>query len=166
MTSKPFILTRTFDAPRKLVWDALTKAEHLKHWMGPAGTKMDRVSVDLRPGGVFHYGMVMPNGDVMWGKWTFKEIVPPEKLVVIVAFSDADKSETRHPMAPTWPLETISTTTLTEKDGKTQMRLEWAAYNATPEEQAAFDSNHDGMTQGWGGTMNVLDAYLKQVQGK
>ncbi len=70
---------------RTLVWDALTKAEHLKHWMGPAGTTMDRVAVDLRPGGIFHYGMATPGG-TMWGKWTFKEIVPPEKLVVIVAF--------------------------------------------------------------------------------
>jgi uncharacterized protein YndB with AHSA1/START domain len=163
MTSKPFILTRTFDAPRKLVWEVFTQAEHLKHWMGPTG-QLSHATVDLRPGGIFHYGMAMPNGDVMWGKWIFKEIVPPEKLVVIVAFSDADKGETRHPMAPSWPLETLSTTTLTEKDGKTHMRLEWSAYNATAEEQAVFDASHDGMTQGWSGTMNALEAYLKTLR--
>jgi len=162
--SKPFVLTRTFDAPRKLVWDALTRAEHLKHWMGPAG-HLDKATVDLRPGGAFHYGMAMPNGDIMWGKWIFKEIVPPEKLVVIVAFSDADLGVTRHPMSPTWPLETLSTTTLTEKDGKTTMRLEWSAYNATAEEQATFDASHDSMTQGWSGTMEALDAYLKTLRG-
>ena len=37
MTSKPFVLTRTFDAPRNLVWEAMTDAEHLKHWFGPTG---------------------------------------------------------------------------------------------------------------------------------
>lgn len=163
MTSKPFILTRTFDAPRKLVWDVMTQAEHLKHWMGPTG-QLSHATVDLRPGGVFHYGMAMPSGDVMWGKWTFKEIVPPEKLVVIVAFSDEAKGMTRHPMAPAWPLETISTTTLTEKDRKTRMTLEWRAYNASIEEQAVFDASHDSMTQGWGGTMAALDAYLKTLR--
>ena len=99
MTSKPFILTRTFDAPRKLVWEVMTQAEHLKHWMGPTG-QLTHATVDLRPGGVFHYGMAMPDGTTMWGKWTFKEIVPPEKLVVLVSFSDENKGETRHPMAP------------------------------------------------------------------
>jgi uncharacterized protein YndB with AHSA1/START domain len=100
---KPFILTRTFDAPRQLVWDTFTKAEHLKHGMGPAGTKMDHVKVDLRPGGVFHYGMKMPDGNTMWGKWTFREIDPPKKLVVVVSFSDENLGVTRHPrsaMAP------------------------------------------------------------------
>src|SRR6202012_2605555 len=124
--SKPFILTRTFDAPRKLVWDVFTKAEHLKHWMGPSG-QLSHATVDLRPGGLFHYGMAMTNGTTMWGKWTFVEIVSPEKLVVIVSSSDVDKGETRHPMAPVWPMETLSTTTLTEKGGKTTLRLEWTA---------------------------------------
>ena len=164
MTSKPFILTRTFDAPRKLVWEAMTQAEHLKHWMGPSGS-LTYATVDLKPGGIFHYGMAMPDGTTMWGKWMFKEIVPPEKLVVLVSFSDENKGDTRHPMAPVWPLQTLSTTTLTEKDGKTTLHLHWTAYNATPEEQAVFDSMHDSMTQGWGGTMNALDAYLKQLQG-
>jgi uncharacterized protein YndB with AHSA1/START domain len=161
--SKPFILTRTFDAPCELVWEVFTQAEHLKHWMGPTGA-LSHATVDLKPGGVFHYGMAMPDGNVMWGKWTFEEIVPPEKLVVIVAFSDADKGITTHPMSPTWPKETRSVSTFTEKDGKTTLRLEWTAYNATAEEQATFDAAHDSMTQGWGGTMNALDAYLKKLQ--
>jgi uncharacterized protein YndB with AHSA1/START domain len=164
MSSKPFVLTRTFDAPRKLVWETMTQAEHLKHWMGPTG-KLSHATVDLRPGGLFHYGMAMPDGTTMWAKWTFREIVPPEKLVVIVSFSDADKGATRHPMAPVWPLETLSTTTLSEKDGKTTLRLEWVAHNATAEEQAVFDSMHDSMTQGWGGTMNALETYLQKLQG-
>lgn len=162
MTSKPFVLTRTFDAPRELVWDTFTKAEHLKHWMGIGS--LSHATVDLRPGGVFHYGMKMPDGSTMWGKWTFEEIVPPEKLVVIVAFSDENQGITRHPMSPTWPRETRSVTTFTEKDGKTHLRLEWSAYHATAEEQAIFDTSHDSMTQGWSGSMNGLDAYLKTLR--
>ena len=162
---KPFVLTRTFDAPRKLVWDVFTKAEHLKHWMGPSGS-ISHATVDLKPGGLFHYGMAMPDGQTMWGKWTFVEIVPPEKLVVIVAFSDADGGITGHPMSATWPRETRSVTTFTEKDGKTVLRLEWTAYNATPEQQATFDAAHDSMNQGWGGTMDALDTYLGKLRSR
>jgi uncharacterized protein YndB with AHSA1/START domain len=160
----PFVLTRTFDAPRALVWEVFTKAEHLKHWMGPGGA-LSHATVDLKPGGLFHYGMAMPNGQVAWGKWTFVEIVPPEKLVVLVAFSDADRGITVHPMSATWPLETRSVMTLTEKDGKTTLRLEWTAYNATAEQQATFDAAHDSMNQGWGGTMAALETYLAKIQG-
>jgi uncharacterized protein YndB with AHSA1/START domain len=161
---KPFVLTRTFDAPRALVWEVFTKAEHLKHWMGPSGS-LSHATVDLKPGGTFHYGMALPDGKVMWGKWTFREIVPQEKLVVVVSFSDADKGVTRHPMSADWPLETLSTTTFTESGGKTTIRLEWRAINASEKERDTFDAAHDSMTQGWGGTMAALDTYLAKIQG-
>lgn len=158
--TRPFILTRTFDAPRKLVWEVMTQAEHLKHWMGPTG-QLTHATVDLRPGGVFHYGMAMPNGDVMWGKWTFKEIVPPEKMVVIVAFSDEAKGMTRHPMAPTWPLELLSTFTFEDAGvGKTKFTIRWRTHNATAEEQNTFDAGQESMRMGWGGTMEQLETYL------
>ena len=95
-------------------------------------------------------------------KWTFVEIVPAG-LTVIVTFSDEKQGITRHPLSPTWPRETYSVTTLTEKDGKTHLRLQWTAYHATAEEQATFDAAHDGMTQGWSGSTNALDAYLKTL---
>jgi uncharacterized protein YndB with AHSA1/START domain len=75
--------------------------------------------MDLNPGGRFHYCMKTPDGHAMWGRWTFLEILPPEKLVVVVSFSDAKGGVTRHPMSATWPLETLSTTTFTERAGKT-----------------------------------------------
>jgi uncharacterized protein YndB with AHSA1/START domain len=61
-TSKPFVLTRTFDAPRELVFAAFTQLQHLQHWMGPKGFERVDCQVDLRPGGVFHYGMRAPGG--------------------------------------------------------------------------------------------------------
>jgi uncharacterized protein YndB with AHSA1/START domain len=161
---KPFTISRTFDAPRELVWQALTQLEHLGHWMSPAGMEPVPGSLDLRVGGVYHYGMRAPNGQVMWGKWTFREIVAPERLVVVVNFSDADKGVTRHPMAPTWPLSTLSTTTLTPEGKGTRMTLVWHALDASDEENASFDAAHAGMTQGWGGTMDQLAAYLARLQ--
>ena len=57
-----FVISRVFDAPRDLVWQSFTQAEHLKHWWGPKGFKMLSCKLDLRPGGIFHYGMRAPNG--------------------------------------------------------------------------------------------------------
>jgi uncharacterized protein YndB with AHSA1/START domain len=159
-TSKEFVLTREFAAPRELVWQAWTDAAHLQRWFGPKGFTMPVCAMDFRPGGVFHYCMKSPDGHEMWGKWLFQEIVPPERLVVITSFSDAQAGITRHPLSATWPLRSRSTTTLTERDGRTTLTLRWVPYGATDEEQRTFDGAHGGMTQGWKGTLDQLDAYL------
>lgn len=156
----PFVLTRLFAAPRELVWKALTEPERLKQWFGPKGFTLPTLSMDLRPGGLFHYGMKSPDGHEMWGKWLILEVTPPERLVVIVSFSDAQAGVTRHPMAPTWPLETKSTTTLAEESGQTRLTLVWEPYRATDAERDTFNGGHASMTQGWGGTMDQLAAYL------
>jgi uncharacterized protein YndB with AHSA1/START domain len=157
---RPFVISRTFNAPRELVWKAYTDVEHLKHWWGPKGFKMLAATLDLRPGGVFHYGMVSPDGHQMWGKFIYREIVAPERIVHTVAFSDENQGVTRHPMAPVWPLETLATATFTEQDGKTTISVRWAPLNATEEENNLFDNSHDSMRQGWTGSMDQLDEYL------
>ncbi|MDB6094329.1 MAG: hypothetical protein JWM32_1891 [Verrucomicrobia bacterium] len=158
--SKPFVLSRVFDAPRDVVWKAWTEPQRLQQWFGPKGFSMPTCSMDLRPGGVFLYCLKSSDGEEMWGKWVFREIVAPSKLVVLVSFSDANAGVTRHPMAPIWPLETLSTMTLDEENGKTRLTLVWTAYNASLDERNAFDAGHESMKQGWGGTMDQLDAYL------
>jgi uncharacterized protein YndB with AHSA1/START domain len=162
-TDQPFVITRTFDAPRDLVFQAWTQCAHLKHWWGPKGFAFETCKIDLRPGGVFHYGMRAPDGALMWGKWTFQEVAVPERLVFVVAFSDAAGGETRHPFAPDWPLETLSTVTFTEHEGKTTLRAEGAPYNATPAERATFAAGHGSMEVGWGGTLDQFAEYLAQV---
>lgn len=167
--SAPFIIERRFFAPRELVYAALTEAKHLAVWMSPPGMEISHCTVDARVGGAFHYAMkpsCAPDAPVMWGKWTFRELTPPERIVVIVQFSDADGGVTRHPMAAEWPLYTLSTTTLSEVDGGTLMHLEWRALDASEAEEAVFDASHASMSQGWGGTMDGLDKYLMQLQAE
>jgi uncharacterized protein YndB with AHSA1/START domain len=161
---KEFVISREFNAPRALVWKALSESQHLMHWWGPKGFKMISCKIDFRPGGVFHYGLESPDGNKMWGKLVFLEIDAPERLVHTVAFSDENQGVTRHPMAPTWPLETLAIVTLTERDGKTTMTVRWMPHNATEEERAVFDQSHDSMRQGWTGTMDQLDAHLATVR--
>jgi len=165
--SAPFLLERRFAAPRELVYATLTEAEHLCHWMCPPGMELSHCTVDARVSGVFHYAMQprgVPGAPAMWGKWTFRELTPPGRIVVVVQFSDAEGGATRHPMVPQWPLYTLSTTTLSESDGGTLMHLEWRALNANAAEEAIFDASHASMTMGWSGTMDALEGYLARVQ--
>ena len=159
-----FTITRTFDAPRDLVWKVWTDPEHLVHWWGPKGLTMTTCKVDLRKGGKFHYGMKTPDGHEMWGKFVYREIVPPERLVLVVSFSDAEGGTTRHPLSPTWPLEVLNTMTLTEQDGKTTVRLEGVPINATEEERRTFKEGFSSMQQGFKGTLDQLEEHLVKVR--
>src|ERR1700678_1508266 len=142
---REFVISRMFDAPRGLVWQSFTQAEHLKHWWGPKGFKMLSCKLDLRPGGIFHYGMQAPNGAEMWGRWVFREIVEPERLTIVVSFSDKDGGVTRHPFAPVWPAEMLGTSPFAEQGRKTLLTTRTIAFNATDEERKAFEAGFDGM---------------------
>lgn len=155
-----FVIERSFGAPRDRVWAAWTEAERLKTWFRPKGFSMPACTLDLRPGGAFHYCLRTPNGQEFWGKWVFREIAAPERLEVIQSFADASGTVARHPFEDAWPLELLSTMTFAERDGRTAVTIRWAPIDPTAAERAAFDGGHDSMRAGWTGTLDHLDAYL------
>jgi uncharacterized protein YndB with AHSA1/START domain len=104
--------------------------------------------------------MQTPDGNRMWGKWVFREIDAPQRIVLIHSFSDEAAQVTRHPFVADWPLEMLSETTFADQNGKTAVRLTWSPVNATAAEIAVFDAAHESMQQGWTGTFDQLDAYL------
>jgi len=160
---RDFVITRVFDAPRALVWQAFTDPERMRHWWGPKGFTVIVSKMDLRPGGTYHYGMKAPDGSPIWGKFVFREIVAPERMTFITSFSDEAGGTTRHPLHSAWPLEVLSTFTFEDEGGKTRFTVRWAPYNATDEERKTFDTSRDGMRQGWGGTLDQLAAYLAKT---
>jgi len=156
-----FVISRVLDAPRGLVWECFTDPERMKQWWGPKGVKILKSQMDLRPGGTYHYAMQTPDGKVMWGKFTYREITPPDRIVFINSFSDEAGGVTRHPMAPGWPLQMLSTFTFEDAPGgKTKFTVRWMPHEATAEEQQTFEAGRTSMTQGWGGTLDQLEAYL------
>jgi uncharacterized protein YndB with AHSA1/START domain len=153
-------ITRVFDAPRDLVWKAVTEGERLMHWWGPKGFTPLMCEVDLRPGGTFRYSLRAPNGSIMSGKWVYGEIVAPELLVSVVSATDEAGNPMRHPMSPGQPLEVLYRMTLSEHDGKTTMTISGVPFHATEEERKAFEAGRDFMEQGFDGTLGKLVAYL------
>ena len=158
-----FMASRTFDAPRDVVWRAWTERDRLMQWFGPKGFTMFHAENDLRPGGVFLYALRGPDGNEMWGKWVYREIVPPERLVLVSSFSDAEGNITRHPMAPTWPAGMLTRTTFTEAGGKTTVTIEWRPLNANEEERNTFIARKPSMNEGWTGTFDQLADYLERT---
>ena len=159
--SADFVISRVFDAPRELVWKAFTEPERMKQWWGPKGFEVIAAKMEFRPGGSFLYGMKAPDGTAMWGKMAYREISRPERMVFINSFSDEAGGTTRHPLHQSWPLRMLTVITFEEQPGgKTKFTVRWSPHDATPEERKTFDTSHDSMRQGWGGTMDKLAEYL------
>lgn len=159
-TDEQFVISRVFDAPRDLVWKAFTESDRLAQWWGPKGFTMRVCNVDLRPGGLFHYAMEAPGGGEMLGKFVYREIVPPERIVFVNSFSDAAGGTVRAPFSATWPLEVLNTATFTEQAGRTTITVRGGPLNATEEERKTFHGARSSMEQGFGGTFDQLAAYL------
>ena len=102
------LLTRVFDAPRELVWQAFTKPQLLKRWFGPRGWSLVECEVDLRVGGGWRYVMQGPEGQKMGMRGVYREIVPPERSVHVESFDD-------------YPGESVVNAVFTEEGGKTTM---------------------------------------------
>jgi uncharacterized protein YndB with AHSA1/START domain len=167
MTDQPeFKISRNFDASMQCVFDAWTKPEEMAQWWGPAGVEIINSKMDLREGGTYHYGMKTPDGTEMWGKFTYREITPPSRLVFINSFSDPQGGITRHPFAPTWPLELLSTISFEQEGNQTRMTIQWTPHNATEEETATFASGMESMQQGWSGTLDKFAEYIKGKSSK
>lgn len=158
------VITRTFDAPRELVFQVFTQAEHLQHWWGPKGCKIEVSKMDLRPGGIFHYSMGFPDGGKMWGKFTFQEIVAPEKLVFLNAFSDEEGNTVQPAFSADFPLEVLNIMTFTENEGKTTLTVRGGPHNGTEANWNFYKSMHESMQQGFGGTFDQLDQYLASIK--
>ena len=87
---KDLRLSRTFDAPREQVFDALTKAEHLKHFWAPKPFTIPVCEVDLKPGGVWHYSMRSPDGWEHQCTAVYKEVERPRKIAMTASIPAKD----------------------------------------------------------------------------
>lgn len=107
-SDKEILLKRLFDAPRHLVFEAMTKAEHVRRWWCMEGCTMTVCDIDLRVGGAYRYVMTTPDGNVVAFRGVYREIAAPERIVHTEIFEP-------------YPEEvTVCTVTLVESAGKTQ----------------------------------------------
>jgi len=158
-----FVISRSFDVSREFMFEVWTRPEHMQHWWGPKGFSVAHNDMDLRPGGTYHYAIRSPDGQEMWGKFIYREVVRPERLVFVSSFSDPQGGVTRHPLRANWPLQLLTTITFTEQAGRTPVTVRWSPLDATDTERRAFEEGMASMQAGWGGTLDQLAGYLAQA---
>lgn len=132
--TRELVITRVFNAPRKLVWKAWTEPEHFKKWWGPKNFTSPVCKIDLRVGGAYLSCMHSPEGQDFWSTGVYREIVPLERLVYTDSFSDAQGNvvpASHYGMPGDFPLEMLVTVSFEEDGGKTRMTLRHTGLPAT-----------------------------------
>jgi uncharacterized protein YndB with AHSA1/START domain len=157
-----FVIARSFDAPIASLFEMWTNPEHLSRWLPPAGFDMRFIKSDIRPGGSTLF--FMGNGIIkMHGRTEYLAIEKPVRIVYAQQFCDEDENISRHPLAPTWPETMLTTVRLTgEGSDRTRVTVTSEPHGATtPEELEAFIDARAGMTGGWTGSFDKLEAYSR-----
>jgi uncharacterized protein YndB with AHSA1/START domain len=138
------LITREFNAPRRLVWTAYTTPELVKRWWSGQKGTVTSADIDLRVGGTWRYVMVADGGFEVAFRGEFREIVPDERLVnteIFEGIPDADDHAG------------LVTVTLTEKDGRTFMEM-LCEYRDQSDRDAVIES---GMESGMQESMDALE---------
>lgn len=140
-------MTRVFDAPRDLVFEAHTSCEHMSHWWGPRKYEVSSCEIDFRPGGAWRIVQRGPDGDEHGFRGEFREIVRPERI--------------------TWTFEyegmpghvSVDTLTLEEQDGKTILTAN-SVFDSVEDRDGMLQS---GMESGAAETWDRLGEYLDEL---
>ena len=148
-SDREIVMTRVFDAPRDLVFEAHSSCEHMSHWWGPRRYEIAKCDLDFRPGGTWRIVQRGRNGDEHGFRGEFREIVRPERIV--------------------WTFEweglpghiSVQTVRFEEQDGKTTLTAV-AAFDTVEDRNGMLQS---GMEEGSAETYDRLDEYLEVLKG-
>lgn len=155
MKENELVIERVFAAPPEAVWRAWTEPEKAQLWWGPKGFTTPFCRIDLRVGGTYLNCMRSPEGQDYWSTGTYREVVPPERLVCTDSFADetgAVVPASRYGMEGDWPLELLITATFAAEGEKTLLTLRHAGLPAgEAREQCAA---------GWNEMFDKLADYL------
>lgn len=151
-SDEEILMTRRFDAPRDLVWQMWTQAEHLSQWWGPTGWTVPVCEVDLRPGGTWFYCMQSPEGERYYGKAEYDEIDVPSRLVYRDFFTDENGQA-----AEGMPVAHVSVEFI-EEDGHTMLKST-THYPTKADRDKVIEM---GVEEGMAMSLSRLEALLPQ----
>lgn len=149
----PLKLSRTFSARPETVFKAWTATEHVKRWYSPEGSTIPEAEVDPRPGGVFAFRMLFPDGSEHWTRGTFVEVTPSTRLVL-----DLDAFDAQGRLM----FRCVTEVDFAEVPGGAQVNLVQSFRNVDPAIAGMIAEHGAG---GWGSTLHRLDTELLQMSG-
>ncbi|WEX74101.1 SRPBCC domain-containing protein [Sinorhizobium numidicum] len=133
-------ITRVFDAPRSLVFKVWTTPEHLARWWGPKDFTVPTITADFREGGVWRSCIRSPEGQDYWAHGTYREIVPPSRIVLTFTWEEEDA------------MDTLIMVTFEEVAGGTRLTFHQAPFTTV--------ESRDSHAEGWGECMDRLVSYV------
>ena len=139
---RELVITRVFDAPRSLVFEAWAKPEHMVRWWGPSGFTLPTCEMDFRPGGAYRLNMRSPQGREYGVKGVYREVVVPERIVFTCILDHN-------------PHEVLTTVTFAEHGGKTTLTVRQVF-------RAESDATR-GAQQGWSESLDRLAEHLSKA---
>jgi uncharacterized protein YndB with AHSA1/START domain len=149
-SDREIVMTRLFDAPRELVFDAHTSCEHMSKWWGPRRYEVSSCEMDVRPGGAWRIVHSDPDGKEFPFRGEFREVVRPERLI--------------------WTFEwegmpghiSVETLTFEERDGKTLITGR-SVFDTVEDRDGMLQS---GMEEGAAESYERLDEYLEALKAR
>jgi uncharacterized protein YndB with AHSA1/START domain len=152
-SDREITMTRVFNAPRRFVFEAMTRPDLLKRWFhGPDGWSLEVCEVDLRVGGAYRYVWRGPDGTQMGIRGVCKELAPPEKIVQTEAFDES-----------WYPGEAISTLALVEKEGKTTLTMTILYETREIRDAVLKTPMAEGVESGYGRLDTLLETLSKET---
>jgi uncharacterized protein YndB with AHSA1/START domain len=146
-SDREIVMTRVFEAPRHLVFEAWTRPEHVNSWWGPRTTTLPVCEIDLRPGGAWRYVVRDTDGNEYGFRGVYREVEPPARLV----YTDSFDGMPGH--------ESLVTITFDERDGRTTL-TSTTLYQSVEDRDAVLEI---GMTQGAAESMDRLAEHLQAL---
>jgi len=140
---RELVITRVFDAPRELVFQAWTDPKHVMSWWGPKDFTMTSWTMDLRPGGAWRGCIRSSKGLDYWSQGVYREIVPPERLVFTFAWDGEHNQPTT---------ETLVTITFADSGGKTKFTFRQTPFTTV--------EDRDSHEEGWSESFERLAAHI------
>lgn len=147
-SDREIVMTHVFDAPRELVFEAVSKPEHMKEWWGPRGFTLPVCEMDLRPGGAYRFVSADADGNEYAFRGEYREIVPPERIVWTFEFDGMPG------------MVSVDTLTLVEEDGKTTL-TSTSVFDSIEQRDGMLQS---GMETGAAESYDRLAELLEKVQ--
>ena len=146
VSKRMLTLKRTFSVPRKLVWEAWTKPEHIVQWWGPKGMQIKVIEHEFKVGGKWKFTMPMPDGNEFISDGVYSEIVEPEKIVTSANFK---------PMT-----EGVILQVLFEENGD---KTDFTFSVIHPTEEYCKQQEKMGFYNGWGSAFDRLENFVKAL---
>ncbi|HEX3135159.1 MAG TPA: SRPBCC domain-containing protein [Planctomycetota bacterium] len=140
---REILITRTFAAPRTLVFQAWGSAEHLRRWYAPSGCTLTSCAIDFRAGGSLRLCIRTPDGYECWCRGTYRDVVAPERIVFTLENTDASGAplaQGANGMDPEWPTLTTVTVTFADLGATTRMTLHQTASEQVAKRTGAYPS--------------------------